>query len=58
MHLDVHLERVEEAGGEEIDLLRLGDVLAARQEQQELILVVRYRAGPGEARQLAQGVAA
>jgi len=53
LHLDVDAESAAELSGEEGHLLRFGDVVATRQESQELVLEVLDGAGAMELRQFA-----
>jgi len=58
LQFHVNPQGIAEAGGEEINLLPLGDIVTTCEEEQELILVLRDRSSPAEVRQLTQGIAA
>ena len=56
LHLDVRAEGLLEPCREDGDLLRFRDVLAASQEQEELLLVIVDCGGTAELCQLAKGL--
>ena len=53
LHLDVRAEGLLESRREDGDLLRLRDIFAASQEQEELLLVIVNRGGAAELCELA-----
>jgi hypothetical protein len=57
VELDVDTQGVSEAGGEDVDLLELGDAVAAGEELHEVVRVFGHRADALELDELAQRVA-
>lgn len=58
LELDIHLHRIAEAGGEDVDLVVLLEWPAAREHGQELHLVLLDRPGAAELHEGAERVAA